>query len=86
MQFTVTIEVYPKKDVLDFQARAIETILQEKRSQIKNCQTGKLFIYEDVGSLDQVHLTAQEFAKQILSSPVSEEYQIRVDKKSVSAL
>jgi len=79
MKFKVTIKVFPKKDVLDLQARAIEPVLQSKQSHIKNCQTGKLFVYEDEGRLDHVHLMAQQFARQIFSSQVSEEYEIKVE-------
>lgn len=86
MHYKVTIKVFPKKDVLDFQARSVESLLKNINSNIKNCKSGKLFIYDDVGEQDEIYKSAKYIALEILSSPVSEDFEVCIEKHSEATL
>ena len=80
----VTINIFPKADVLNPEAEAIEKSLQNLDfKSFRNLSVGKkvIFFTNDKDS-KQVYENAQEMCKKLLVNPVIEDYEIIVENES----
>ena len=80
----VTINIFPKADVLNPEAEAIEKSLQNLDFEnFRNLSLGKkvIFFTNDKDN-KQVYENAQEMCKKLLVNPVIEDYEIIVENES----
>ena len=80
----VTINIFPKADVLNPEAEAIEKSLQNLDfKNFRNLSLGKKIIFfTNNKNNKQAYENAQEMCKKLLVNPVIEDYEIIVENES----
>ena len=79
----ITINIFPKADVLDPEAETIEKSLKNLGfKDFRNLSLGKKIIFfSNSQDNNQVHKNAKEMCKKLLVNSVIEDYEIMIDKE-----
>lgn len=75
----VAVKILPKKEVLDTQGRAVLEVLHRETESIRQCQVGKFILLEfDDMEAEAALSKAKAWAKNILSNPLIEDFELEV--------
>ena len=76
------VKILLKKDVLDVKGRAVAQVLREEKFPVSQCRFGKLIeLYIDEKDPKKALERAREAAEKILSNPLTETFEVSLEKK-----
>ena len=80
----ITINIFPKADVLDPEAETIEKSLKNLGfKDFRNLSLGKKIVFfSNIQDNNQVHKNAKEMCKKLLVNSVIEDYEIIIESES----